>query len=133
MQNEFAWVLKSPGCVLQDAHEFLNYLLNECSELLEKEAKAKKAAERPPAAENNADSASQVGESCPACHLCLHVTGSVAPACGCFCLLGMQMHFTFTCGQVKSRVAYLHCPGFSELLDARAALRQALTDCVEPW
>ncbi len=25
----------------QDAHEFLNYLLNECSELLEKEAKAK--------------------------------------------------------------------------------------------
>ena len=28
------------GC-FQDAHEFLNYLLNECSELLEKEAKAK--------------------------------------------------------------------------------------------
>ena len=26
---------------VQDAHEFLNYLLNECSELLEKEAKAK--------------------------------------------------------------------------------------------
>ncbi|CAL8463689.1 g3223 [Coccomyxa elongata] len=26
----------------QDAHEFLNYLLNECSELLEKEAKARK-------------------------------------------------------------------------------------------
>ena len=25
--------------VVQDAHEFLNYLLNECSELLEKEAK----------------------------------------------------------------------------------------------
>lgn len=25
----------------QDAHEFLNYLLNECSELLEKEAKSK--------------------------------------------------------------------------------------------
>ena len=24
---------------MQDAHEFLNYLLNECSELLEKEAK----------------------------------------------------------------------------------------------
>ncbi|CAL5224372.1 g7047 [Coccomyxa viridis] len=43
----------------QDAHEFLNYLLNECSELLEKEAKARKAAESPPAAENNADSASQ--------------------------------------------------------------------------
>jgi len=45
--------------VLQDAHEFLNYLLNECSELLEKEAKAKKAAEGPSAAENNADSSSQ--------------------------------------------------------------------------
>lgn len=27
--------------LLQDAHEFLNYLLNECSELLEKEAKDK--------------------------------------------------------------------------------------------
>ncbi len=27
---------------MQDAHEFLNYLLNECSELLEKEAKARK-------------------------------------------------------------------------------------------
>lgn len=26
---------------MQDAHEFLNYLLNECSELLEKEAKEK--------------------------------------------------------------------------------------------
>lgn len=26
--------------MVQDAHEFLNYLLNECSELLEKEAKA---------------------------------------------------------------------------------------------
>ena len=45
--------------MLQDAHEFLNYLLNECSELLEKEAKAKKAGERASAAENNADSASQ--------------------------------------------------------------------------
>ena len=50
--------------MVQDAHEFLNYLLNECSELLEKEAKAKKAAERPPAAENNADSASQVRGAC---------------------------------------------------------------------
>ena len=29
---------------MQDAHEFLNYLLNECSELLEKEAKAKSGA-----------------------------------------------------------------------------------------
>ena len=45
--------------VLQDAHEFLNYLLNECSELLEKEGKAKRAAEGPSAAENNADSSSQ--------------------------------------------------------------------------
>ena len=45
--------------VLQDAHEFLNYLLNECSELLEKEAKARKATEGPTAGENNADSASQ--------------------------------------------------------------------------
>lgn len=30
---------------VQDAHEFLNYLLNECSELLEKEAKARAAKE----------------------------------------------------------------------------------------
>ena len=26
---------------MQDAHEFLNYLLNECSEILEREAKAR--------------------------------------------------------------------------------------------
>lgn len=43
---------------MQDAHEFLNYLLNKCSELLEKEAKVRRAAEPPPAAEN-ADSSSQ--------------------------------------------------------------------------
>jgi spermidine/putrescine-binding protein len=30
-----------PAQPRQDAHEFLNYLLNECSELLEKEAKAR--------------------------------------------------------------------------------------------
>ena len=42
---------------MQDAHEFLNYLLNECSELLEKEAKAKRPAEGP-SPDNNADSSS---------------------------------------------------------------------------
>ncbi len=42
LETKFApW--SSSKCVtwpMQDAHEFLNYLLNECSELLEKEAKA---------------------------------------------------------------------------------------------
>ena len=33
-----------PPTDMQDAHEFLNYLLNECSELLEREAKAKSGA-----------------------------------------------------------------------------------------
>ncbi|CAK0785581.1 hypothetical protein CVIRNUC_008791 [Coccomyxa viridis] len=42
----------------QDAHEFLNYLLNECSELLEKEAKAKRPVE-PPSDAANAGSSSQ--------------------------------------------------------------------------
>ena len=46
------------SCTLQDAHEFLNYLLNECSELLEKEAKAKRPVE-PPSDAENADSSSQ--------------------------------------------------------------------------
>ena len=46
------------SCALQDAHEFLNYLLNECSELLEKEAKAKRPVE-PPSDAENADSSSQ--------------------------------------------------------------------------
>ena len=43
---------------LQDAHEFLNYLLNECSELLEKEAKSKSRAE-PPSDAEDADSRAQ--------------------------------------------------------------------------
>ena len=46
------------SCALQDAHEFLNYLLNECSELLEKEAKAKRPVE-PPSDAANAGSSSQ--------------------------------------------------------------------------
>ena len=46
------------SCALQDAHEFLNYLLNECSELLEREAKAKRPVE-PPSPAENADSSSQ--------------------------------------------------------------------------
>ena len=46
------------SCALQDAHEFLNYLLNECSELLEKEAKAKRPVE-PRSDAENADSSSQ--------------------------------------------------------------------------
>ena len=87
--------------MLQDAHEFLNYLLNECSELLEKEAKARKAAESPPAAENNADSASQVLKArpapMPACHkeqfssVPLSIQNDWAT----------QMQLTLTCGQLK--------------------------------
>ena len=36
--------------LLQDAHEFLNYLLNECSEVLEKEAAEEKRAKSASAA-----------------------------------------------------------------------------------
>ncbi|KAK9917186.1 hypothetical protein WJX75_001669 [Coccomyxa subellipsoidea] len=41
----------------QDAHEFLNYLLNECSELLEKEAKARAAKEEASGQAGSASSA----------------------------------------------------------------------------
>ena len=57
-QDSILTPLRCCCCALQDAHEFLNYLLNECSELLEKEAKAKRPADLPSAAEN-ADSSSQ--------------------------------------------------------------------------
>ena len=47
---------------MQDAHEFLNYLLNECSELLEREAKAKlRRARQPPVGSCPAAAAAATG------------------------------------------------------------------------
>lgn len=66
LQRHLEWFHNSPGihccplhgCLrahLQDAHEFLNYLLNECSELLEKEQRQQLKACGQPAAASPSD------------------------------------------------------------------------------
>ena len=76
-----------PACVralLQDAHEFLNWLLNDVSELLEREEK--EARERS-AARGGGEGRRRAGWhlACPWLGQALHEPSTSPPRCGCLC------------------------------------------------